>query len=136
MRRECRSLSAVHYVLHLSWLRPLAQTWVHHTCTLMKKQALLRVTTTSLSGCSLWKLQTSCAMFLSYQCLSMFAASSTEWLEISPIQRPGRFDVLGVLRNLFVPYRSTRDSSVTLLCCNNGCKCGARMHRSSYTHLA
>ena len=56
----------------------------------MKKQALLRVTTTSLGGCSLWKLQTSCAMFLSDQGPSMFAASSTEWLEIPPIQRPGQ----------------------------------------------
>ena len=87
MRRARRSQSAVYFVLHLFRLRPLAQTRVHHTWTLMKKQALLRVSTKSLGGCSLWKLQTSCAMFLFYQWSSMFGASSTEWLEIPPSQR-------------------------------------------------
>ena len=47
--------------------------------------------TTSLSGCSLWKLQTSCAIILFCQGSSAIAAeSSTVWLEIPPTQRHGR----------------------------------------------
>ena len=43
VRRASVGSNPLSFVLHLFWLRPMAQTWVHHTWTLMKKQALLRV---------------------------------------------------------------------------------------------
>ena len=67
------------------WNRPESITPGPLVRTLMKKQTLLRVWTTSLHACRPWRLQTRCAMLLIHLWSSMFAAeSSTLWLEISP----------------------------------------------------
>ena len=55
VRRARESRSAVRCLVLLSWLRP---TWVHRARTLMKERAPLRISTTSLSGCTFWNLQT------------------------------------------------------------------------------
>ena len=85
VRRARESRSAVRCLVLLFWLRPRAQTWVHRTRTLMKERAPLRVSTTSLSGCSFWNLQTQRSQHRSF-----------ELFEIHPIERPRRLVAVSV----------------------------------------
>ena len=144
--RGARTGSNSPFALNLPWMRTLAQTGVHHMWTPMKRQALLRVQTTSLRGCSFWRLQTGCAIILIHLWLPTCAAvSSIVWLEISPTQRPGRpvavsatggsSRVSGGLRNLFVPVPPTRGPSIVShpVLEHMAAVTSVHLHRSSHT---